>query len=53
MSREISGKRIIVLPALVENVDLPDYLRDKYYADFRDPKAYGAELSKILHAVQP
>jgi DNA-binding response OmpR family regulator len=53
MSREISGKRIIVLPVLVDDVGLPDYLCDKYYADFRDPNAYDAELAKILHAVQP
>lgn len=53
MSREISGKQIIVLPVIIDDVDPPDYLRDKYYADFRDPKAYDAELAKILHAVQP
>lgn len=33
--RELEEKRIVVLPVLIEDCDIPMFLRDKLYADFR------------------
>src|SRR5262249_39995223 len=37
-----------VLPLLVGDCKVPPFLRDKIYADFRDPAAYQQELDKVL-----
>jgi ribosomal protein L7/L12 len=36
MSREISTGRVTVLPILHRDCELPEFLRDKFYADFRE-----------------
>lgn len=33
--RELEEKRVVVIPILLETCDIPLFLRDKYYADFR------------------
>lgn len=33
--RELEEKRVVVLPVLIEDCDIPLFLRDKLYADFR------------------
>jgi len=33
--RELEERRVVVLPALLEDCDIPLFLRDKLYADFR------------------
>jgi len=47
--RELEEKRVIVLPVLVENCEIPIFLRDKLYADFRSNFDSGVE--KILESV--
>lgn len=50
-TREIRDKRVIVLPLMLHGCrdeDIPDFLIDKCYADFRDPARYEAELHKLL-----
>jgi len=34
MTKEINGKSIVVLPIIIDEVELPFFLRDKLYADF-------------------
>lgn len=51
MTKEIGGRRIIVLPILIEKCDIPDFLKDKVYADFTDPNNFEASFSKLLHAI--
>jgi hypothetical protein len=51
MNQEIEGKRIKVLPLVIEDCELPGFLKGKLYADFRDPKRYNEELNKILHRI--
>ncbi len=51
MSKEIRGKKVVVLPMLIEPCDLPDFLQDKLYADFTDPARFEEELAKVLRAV--
>lgn len=33
--RELEEKRVVTIPILLEDCDIPIFLRDKYYADFR------------------
>lgn len=41
--RELEEKRVLVLPALLEDCDVPLFLRDKVYADFRSDLNMGLE----------
>jgi hypothetical protein len=36
LERERAEKRVLLLPALFEKCDIPDPLRGKHYADFRE-----------------
>lgn len=47
--RELDEKRIIVLPVLIEDCDIPVFLRDKMYADMRHD--FDSGLKSILDAV--
>jgi hypothetical protein len=51
MSKEIKGRRVTVLPLLIERCDLPVALRDKLYADFTNPSSFDAEYRKLLRAI--
>jgi hypothetical protein len=48
MNQQIEGKKVKVLPFLVEDCKLPGFLRGKLYADFRDDRNYSLNISKIL-----
>lgn len=39
-NREIEEGRVVVLPLLVEKVDLPGFLKGKFYGDFTDENQY-------------
>jgi hypothetical protein len=43
--RELEQKQVIVLPCVIEDCDIPLFLRDKMYADFRS--GYGQALRQI------
>ena len=47
--RELDERRVVVLPVLLEDCDIPLFLRDKKYADFRNN--FDAGLSEIYKAV--
>jgi TatD DNase family protein len=48
MNQEIEGKRVKVLPILLEDCELPGFLKGKAYADLRTPDRYDAALVSIL-----
>lgn len=48
MSREIWSKRVVVLPVLLEDVDLPLFLRGKRYADFRESHRFDTGVADLL-----
>jgi hypothetical protein len=52
-NREISEKRVVVLPVLVENVELPGFLKGKYYGDFRKKAAYKQQFDILLRSLGP
>jgi hypothetical protein len=51
MATEISEERVIVLPLLLADCQLPAFLRDKFCADFRESYTTGLEL--LLLKLQP
>lgn len=46
---ELEKKRIVLLPVLIENCEIPLFLRDKFYADFRTSSEDG--LATILESL--
>lgn len=52
-NREIKENRAVVLPLMVERVDLPGFLEGKFYGDFTDPDQYKNTLSRLLRALGP
>lgn len=53
MNQEIEGKRIKVLPILIEDCDPPGFLKGKLYADLRNTKNYSSVLSQIVERLKP
>jgi len=51
MQRELKERRVIVLPLLLEPVELPAFLRDKLYADFTTPERFNETFPKLLKAL--
>lgn len=49
LMKELEVNRVFVVPALLEDCDVPVFLRDKVYADFR--KGYDAALESLLSAL--
>jgi len=47
MNEEIEGKRIKVVPILLDEVDLPGFLKGKLYGDLRSMDQYDKVLSQI------
>lgn len=48
LNQEIYGKRVKVLPILLERVDMPTFLLDKKYVDFTTEEKYKDSLKLIL-----
>jgi hypothetical protein len=51
LQKEIKWKKVVVLPILIETVEIPPFLKDKLYADFTSPDKFEHELSKLLRAL--
>ena len=51
IQREFEQKKVIVLPLLLEPVDLPPFLGDKLYADFTSPDKFEETFTKLLRAL--
>ena len=47
--RELEEKKVIVLPVIIDNCDVPLFLKEKYYADFREN--YDAGFNSILEGI--
>lgn len=50
-NKEIKEKRIIVLPLIIENVELPRFLEGKLYGDFSDDTKYYDTLKLLLRSL--
>jgi hypothetical protein len=51
MTREVNGRRVRVLPVVVNECELPYSLRDKLYADLRGTRDRTAEIARLINAV--
>ena len=51
LSRQIQGKNISVLPVVVDDCELPGFLQEKRYADFRDSRKFDQSLSELTAAL--
>jgi hypothetical protein len=51
ISREIAEEKVKVLPILLEKCSIPEFLKDKLYADFTDREKFDESFSKLLHAI--
>ena len=47
-NRELRGKRVVLLPILLEDVRLPGFLDGKLFADFRGESRYKQGLKSLL-----
>jgi len=52
-NREIDEKRVVILPILLNDVELPGFLKGKYYADFREEDNYQKGLEELLERLGP
>ena len=52
MTKEIEGKKVVVLPAVIENCHLPASISDKLYADVTQRDRFEAEYKKLLRSIQ-
>ena len=50
-NREIEEKKVVVLPIIIEHVDLPGFLKGKLYGDFSDEKDYTEKLKLLLRSL--
>jgi hypothetical protein len=48
---QLTGKKITVLPIVINDCQIPGFLRTRLYADFRNKDDYEASLEKLLHAM--
>jgi len=51
LTREIKSRRIVVIPILVDRVDIPFFLVDKLYADFTDAERYPANAKRLADSI--
>jgi len=50
--RELEQRRIVVLPILYQDCELPEFLKGKKYADFRRPEDYEAALKELARCLR-
>lgn len=50
LSRQIQGQPISVLPVVVDDCEVPGFLQEKKYADFRQPRNFDQALSELTTA---
>lgn len=48
LTREIAGRRMAVLPVLLEDCEIPPFLAARKYADFRDERHYVKSMALVL-----
>jgi TIR domain-containing protein len=52
MTEEIAGRRVKVLPALLEHIELPGFLKGKYYADFTSAERYQSAVRLLVESMR-
>jgi len=52
-NREIDENRVVVLPLISEKVELPGFLKGKFYADFSSEEKYNESFNLLLRRLGP
>lgn len=52
-NREIAEKRVILLPLMLQHVELPGFLMGKRYGDFTNEESYDNSLDEVLKVLGP
>ncbi|HIP73979.1 MAG TPA: toll/interleukin-1 receptor domain-containing protein [Anaerolineae bacterium] len=53
LTKQLNQQTIKVLPALIEDCEIPVFLSHRQYADFRPGSDYDKTITKLLKAVEP
>jgi hypothetical protein len=53
IEKELVEKRVIILPLLLNEVDLPPFLRNKKYANFADVDRFDESYEQLLKILKP
>ncbi|MCX5806422.1 MAG: toll/interleukin-1 receptor domain-containing protein [Proteobacteria bacterium] len=53
IQKELFEKRVVILPLLLNEVDLPPFLRDKKYANFIDVDKFDESYEQLLTVLKP
>ena len=51
-NEEIYSRKVKVLPLWLDDCEMPGFLRDKAYADFRSPEGYADALQLLIRSIQ-
>ena len=51
LQKEFEGKKVVILPILLEPVEIPPFLKDKLYADFSTPEKYNSNFPSLLKSL--
>lgn len=51
INRQIGGKSITVLPVVIDNCELPGFLQEKKYADFRNTRRFEQSFKELYEAL--
>ena len=51
MTREIEENQLRVIPIIIDDCEIPTYLRDKLYADLRDEKRLQNEFMRVVRSI--
>lgn len=52
MTKEIKNQRVVVIPIIIEKIDIPFFLSSKYYADFTNDKEYQNLIKKLAMSIK-
>jgi TIR domain len=53
IQKELSEKRVAVLPLLLHNVEIPPFLMNKKFSDFTDGTNFDASMELLLNVLRP
>lgn len=52
MTKEISFDKVVIIPIVIDNCEIPFFLRDKLYADFTQIALYKKNISKLIESIE-
>ena len=52
MTKEIKNQKVVIIPIVIDKVDIPFFIAHKYYADFTDKKRYFEMVKKLADSIK-